>query len=60
MTCMACIHGMHKETKPTTIKKKQTREREIKMDDYFEARKNSFSHGIRTQNMNAHMMIIIS
>ena len=58
MTCMTWIHGMHKETKPTAIKK--TRERETKMDDYSGVRKNSFSHGFRTQNMNTHMMIIIS
>jgi len=60
MAYMAWIHGMHKETKPTAIKKIQTRERETKMDDYYGARKKNFSHGIRTQNMNVHMMIIIS
>ena len=60
MACMAWIHGMHKETKPTGIKK-QTHERETKKDNYSGARKKKvFSHGIRTQNMNAHMMIIIS
>ena len=58
MACMAWIHGMHKETKPTAIKK--TRERETKMDDYSGVRKNSFSHEIRMQKINVHMMIIIS
>ena len=38
MACMVWIHDMHKETKPTTIKK-QTREQETKMDDYSGARK---------------------
>ena len=32
---------MHKETKPTAIKK-QTRERETKIDDYSRARKKQF------------------
>ena len=30
---------MHKKTKPIAIKKKQTRERKTKMDDYSEVRK---------------------
>jgi len=58
MACMAWIHGMHKETKPTTIKKHMNEKQ--KWMTILEREKNSFSHGIRTQNMNAHMMIIIS
>ena len=61
MACMTWIHGMHKETKPTTIKKKKKKhEQETKWMTILEREKNSFSHGIRTQNTNAHMMIITS
>ena len=59
---MAWIHGMHKETKPTAIKKKNNKHvnEKQKWMIILEREKNSFSHGIRTQNINTHMMIIIS
>ena len=56
---MALNHGMHKETKPTVIKKNKHVNEKQRMDD-CSRRKKSFSHGIQTQNMNAHMMIISS
>ena len=56
---MAWIPSMHKQTKPTAIKKKHMNEKQ-KWMTILVREKNSFSHGIQTQNMNAHMMIIIS